>query len=204
MSVLQSTSPHSASGLAAPPEAPSSYRSEAGELARRIERGDPAAFETLFRTFAPALYTFLTHYVGSSAVAEDLVQDLFLAIWDHRAALRIEGSLRTYLFTAARNRALNYLKHERVVERFRSVLLERGDASDPSAPGEADFLTALEMQGAIDALPPRCRLIFTMSRQDGLSYNQIATTLAISVKTVEVQMGRAMRSLRAHHRRSLA
>ncbi|MGI8484677.1 MAG: RNA polymerase sigma-70 factor [Thermomicrobiales bacterium] len=224
MSLLESTSHSSVSRLAGPStsgsrapsaevpctEVPCTEIPGAEGLGRlgpdwvsRIESGDPAAHEALFRSFAPALYSFLLRYVGSRAIAEDLVQDLFLAIWDHHATMRIEGSVRTYLFTAARNRALNYLKHERVAERFRSILLEKSDESDPSAPGESDFLAALEMQDAIEKLPPRCQLIFTMSRQQDMSYNQIATALGISVKTVEVQMGRALRSLRAHHWKSL-
>jgi len=170
----------------------------------RIQCGDPVAHEALFRVFAPGLYAFLSRYVRSSAIAEDLVQDLFLAVWTHRERLHIDGSIRTYLFTAARNRALNHLKHEKIADRFRVAMLDRVDASDPSAPGESDFLAAMEVQTAIDRLPPRCRLIFTMSRQQDMTYNQIACELGISVKTVEVQMGRALKSLRAQHRESIA
>jgi RNA polymerase sigma-19 factor, ECF subfamily len=166
----------------------------------RLRSGDQSTHDGLFRALAPALYAFLARYVDSAAVAEELVQDLFLAIWVHRATMQIEGSIRTYLFAAARNRALNYLKHERVGDRFRVALQDRLDASDPSAPGEADCLAALEVQRAMDRLPPRCRLIFSMSRQQGLTYNEIAAVLGISVKTVEVQMGRALKSLRAHRR----
>lgn len=174
------------------------------EWVRRIRSGDVAAYETLFRAVAPGLSAFLSRYIGSVAGADDLIQDLFLAVWTRRATLEVRGSLRTYLFIAARNRALNYLKHERVEDRFRAALLERSDALDASAPSESEFLTALELQRAIDALPPRCRLIFTLSRQDDLSYGQIAARLGISVKTVEVQMGRALKRLRTHRRELLA
>jgi RNA polymerase sigma-70 factor, ECF subfamily len=153
----------------------------------------PAAHEALFRTFAPSLSAFLARYVGSQAVAEDLVQDLFLAIWADRERLRVAGSVRTYLFTAARNRALNYLKRERLAGRFRAEWM---DTADPSAPGESDLLTALAIQRALDALPPRRRRIFALRRIADLSHTQIATRLGISVKTVEVQMGRAIKSLK--------
>jgi RNA polymerase sigma-70 factor (ECF subfamily) len=155
------------------------------------------AHEGVFRDLAPALSVFVTRYVDSAAIAEELVQDLFLAMWVQRATMRIDGSIRTYLFTAARNRALNYLKHERIGERFRVAQLEGIDTSDPGAPGEADCLTALEVQAAMDRLPPRCRLIFTMSRWRGMTYSQIAAALGISVKTVEVHMGRALKTMRA-------
>ena len=81
----------------------------------------------LFRTFGPELRLFLARYVGSPAVAEDLVQDLFLAIWDRRDTVRVRGSVRTYLFAAARNRALNHLKRERIADNFRLGLTGRLD-----------------------------------------------------------------------------
>ncbi len=168
----------------------------------RIQCGDETAHETLFRTFAPGLAAFLARYVGSGETAEDLVQDLFLTLWAQRAQMRIAGSVRTYLFTAARNRALNHLKRERVADRFRMAVRRSTDASDPSAPGEADLLAAIEAQRAIDALPPKRRRIFSLCRQQHMSHSQIATLLGISVKTVEVQMGRALKTLRAQHRDS--
>lgn len=151
----------------------------------------------LFRTFAPELRGFLARYVGSPAIAEDLVQDLFLAIWDRRTTVRVRGSVRTYLFAAARNRALNHLKHERIAHRFRRRRIAAGDERDPSAPGEADLLAALELQRVLQTLPPRRRRIFVLNRCRGLSYTRIASTLGLSVKTVEVEMGRALRDLRA-------
>jgi RNA polymerase sigma-70 factor (ECF subfamily) len=153
----------------------------------------PAAHDALFRAFAPRLSAFVARYVGNAAVAEDLVQDLFLTMWADRARMRVAGSVRTYLFTAARNRALNYLKRERLAGRFRA---DWTDAPDPSAPGESDLLTRLAVERALDALPPRRRRIFALRRIADLSHTQIATRLGISVKTVEVQMGRALKSLK--------
>lgn len=151
----------------------------------------------LFRTFGPELRLFLARYVGSPAVAEDLVQDLFLAIWDRRATVRVRGSMRTYLFTAARNRALNHIKRERIADRFRHDLIDRLDERDPSVPGETDLLAAFELQRVLSTLPPRCRRIFALNQWRGMSYNQIALAFGLSVKTVEVEMGRALKELRA-------
>lgn len=163
---------------------------------------DASVYDALFRAFAPPLSAFLARYVESPATAEDLVQDLFCSLWAERARTRIDGSMRTYLFTAARNRALNHLKHQRVADRYRLAAGRSADTSDPSAPGESALLTSIEAQRAIDTLPPRCRRIFSLCRQQHLSHRQIATLLGISVKTVEVQMGRALKSLRAQHRDS--
>jgi RNA polymerase sigma-70 factor (ECF subfamily) len=167
------------------------------EWMQRIRDGDEAVYETLFRTFAPGLCTFLTRYVGDRAVAEELVQDVFLSLWDHRASVHITGSVQGYLFAAARNRALNYIEHEKVVDRFRVSVLTRMTAADASFQGEAECFAALEMQDALARLPPRCRLVFDLQRNHGMTYDEVASSLAISVKTVEVQMGRALKTLRA-------
>ena len=167
------------------------------EWMKRIRDGDDAVYETLFRTFAPGLCSFLTRYVGERALAEELVQDVFLSLWNHRSTVHITGSVQSYLFAAARNRALNHIEHERVADRFRVATLTRMTASDASVQGEAECFAALEMQEALAQLPARCRLVFDLQRNHGMTYGEVASTLAISVKTVEVQMGRALRTLRA-------
>ena len=167
------------------------------EWTQRIRDGDEAVYETLFRTFAPGLCSFLTRYVGERAIAEELVQDVFLSLWNHRASVHITGSVQAYLFAAARNRALNYIEHERVADRFRVATLTRMSATDASVQGEAECFAALEMQEALAQLPVRCRLVFSLQRNHGMSYGEVASTLAISVKTVEAQMGRALKTLRA-------
>jgi RNA polymerase sigma-70 factor, ECF subfamily len=164
------------------------------EWVRRLRVGDEAAFEDAFRTYAPALCAFAFRYVGSRAVAEDLVQDLFLTIWRKREELDITGAVGSYLYTATRNRALNHLQREQAGERFRVALLERLDAS--MSAGEEEMLTTMEMQRALDELPERCGLIFRLSRQEGMTYAEIAASLGLSVKTVETQMGRALKRLR--------
>lgn len=166
----------------------------------RIRAGDIDAFETVFRHLAPSLRVFVTRYVDSREVAEDLIQDLFLSIWRQREALELRATLTTYLYTAARNRALNYLKHERVVTRWQRDV----PVSAESRPGiDEDVLEielALAIQEAIGRLPTRARLMFLMSRQQRMTYVQIAQELGLSVKTVETQMGRALRALRLHLR----
>ena len=171
------------------------------EWIERLRQGDEAAFESLFRAFAPGLCGFVARYVDSRAVAEEIVQDLFLTIWRKRATLMIEQSVATYLFTAARNRAVNHLRHERIARRWAGSVIGRIEA--PAASGEAELLEMLDLQDGIERLPARCRLIFTLSRQHGMTYDQIAESLGLSVKTVEVQMGRALKALRAWVQRPL-
>jgi RNA polymerase sigma-70 factor (ECF subfamily) len=169
-------------------------QAEAPQWIQRIRQGDQAAFESLFRAFAPGLCAFLGRYVESRSVAEDLVQDLFLTLWQKRGEMEITGTVDSYLFGAARNRALNYLRHQRVADRFRTTVLERAEPVGFSEEGE--ILEMLEVQEAVETLPPRCRLIFTLHHHQGLTYADIATSLGLSVKTVDTQMGRALRALR--------
>jgi RNA polymerase sigma-70 factor, ECF subfamily len=170
-------------------------RPQGSDWVRQIREGDQAAFETLFRTCAPGLCAFVTRYVGSRSAAEDVVQDLFLSLWKKREELEITGPIDTYLYRAARNRALNQLRHTRVEDRFRTAVLERDDGATTSP--EVEILEMLEVQEALQTLPARCRLVFTLHHHQGLTYAGIARSLGLSIKTVETQMGRALKSLRA-------
>jgi RNA polymerase sigma-70 factor (ECF subfamily) len=150
----------------------------------------------LFRAFAPGLCVLVTRYVSSRAVAEELVQELFLDLWRQRSELAVETTLNGYLSAAARHRALNHLKRENRLTRWRVDEAHERDEADPKAPDESALLDALELQDAIQHLPARCRLIFTLNRHQDMTYAEIATSLGLSIKTVETQMGRALRALR--------
>jgi RNA polymerase sigma-70 factor (ECF subfamily) len=167
------------------------------EWLARIRAGDEAAFEVLFRTFAPGLCAFVASYVGTREVAEEIVQDLFFAIWRRHELLTVESSLSNYLYGGARNRAFDWLKRERTARHHREGVIGAIDEHDTAALDESAMIAMLDLQDAIDRLPPRCKLIFTLSRQQGMSYAEIAASLGLSVKTVEAQIGRALRVIRA-------
>src|SRR5215217_1297158 len=170
----------------------------------RIRSGDEAAFEALFRALAPGLCALVTRYVGSRGAAEELVQELFFDLWQRREQLAPEQAITGYLHVAARNRALNWLRHERRITPWSAAMALQHDAEvDPSSPSEGELLDALELQDAIAQLPARCRLIFTLSRQQDMSYAEIAGSLGLSIKTVETQMGRALKALRERLRHLL-
>jgi RNA polymerase sigma-70 factor (ECF subfamily) len=168
------------------------------ELVRRIRAGDERALEAVFRAHYPGMASFVQRFVRSPDVAEELVQDVFLKLWTKREHLAEIETLRTYLFRAARNTALNHLRRLKLERRWQE---EQGVDDDPPASFAADdevseTEVAAAVQAAINRLPPRCREIFLLSRDGGLTYAEIARTLEISVKTVETQMGRALKSLR--------
>lgn len=165
-------------------------------LLERIRRGDEAAFETVFRAHYPPLVGLAEGMLRSRAVAEEVVQDVMLELWRRREALPVEESLRGYLFRATRNRALNHLRHSRVERRGEPHVAGEG-VDRPAAPAvlvEEEIDIAL--RAAVSDLPDRCREIFELSRVHGLRYAEIAGALGISVKTVEAQMGKALRILR--------
>jgi RNA polymerase sigma-70 factor (ECF subfamily) len=119
-----------------------------------------------------------------------------LELWRRRESLASDGSAQAYLFQAARNRVLNHLRHLKIEQRSEPEIA--GDSSStPHADAEVthEELSAA-VQDAVRSLPDRCREVFELSRVHGLKYAEIATELGISVKTVEAQMGKALRTLR--------
>lgn len=153
-------------------------------------------FEALFRTHYEGLVRFATRLVNSRMEAEEIVQDVMFKVWERREQLEVGDALKTYLFRATRNHALNLLRRRRL-ERLWQATLPREERS--VAAEEADDSSEMEraVRRAIDALPDRCREVFLLSREHALSYSAIAATMGISVKTVETQMGRALKALRA-------
>jgi RNA polymerase sigma-70 factor (family 1) len=157
-----------------------------------------AEIDALFRAYYNRLCGFVYRYVRSHEIAEELVQELFFRLWTQR---RREGRVeaqRAYLYTAARNLALNHVKRSRIEARWHDLQVAR----EPVRVAEARDRAAYEelaavVSRAIERLPERCRLIYTMSRQQDLTYIEIAAILGLSVKTVEAQMARALRALRA-------
>lgn len=167
------------------------------ELAARLRDGDRAAFEGLFRAHYAPLVRHAARLAGSTAEAEELVQEVFLQLWSRRETLAIRESPVAYLYRGVRNRALNAVRHERVVRTWaQSQPPEAAEPAVASADTAAEDEVARAVRDAIAALPDRCREIFLLSREQGLTYAQIAATLGLSVKTIETQMGRALKSLR--------
>ncbi|GAA3952854.1 RNA polymerase sigma-70 factor [Hymenobacter algoricola] len=173
--------------------------SEAALEARltQLRATDAEAFlELLFREFYRPLGAVINRVVQDRAVTEDLLQDVFLRVWNGRETLTISTTYGAYLYRAALNAALRHAERSQ-----RQVAWTAAPAS--AEPATDDALHALyeqEAQASVAAalalLPPQCRVVFTMSRYDELSYQQIADTLEISPKTVENQMGKALRILR--------
>jgi RNA polymerase sigma-70 factor (ECF subfamily) len=171
--------------------------SEDAAVLHALKNGDERALQTVFSAYYSGMCTVARRIVFAPDVAEELVQDVFFKLWKKRESLQID-SLKTYLYRAARNTALNHTRRQRLE---RAHAEKEGLKGEPTAVEATDDATvakevAVAVQRAVDRLPGRCREVFLMSRQDGMTYQQIADTLEISIKTVETQMGRALKSLR--------
>jgi len=160
----------------------------------RVAAGDQFAFEQLFRTHYAPLCAFARQYLKDAERAEDLVQDLFFRLWQDRAKLNVTGSAKAYLFASVRNRCLNALE---VMGRTRLLQDHEEPLMEEEGPSEDERAYRLaRVDAAVEALPEERRRIFRMSRYEGLKYQEIADRLGISVKTVENQLGRALKTLR--------
>jgi RNA polymerase sigma-70 factor, ECF subfamily len=165
-------------------------------LLARLREGDQDAFDAIFRAHYPQLVGIAERMLGQRGVAEELAQDVMLELWRRRESLSVDETLRGYLCRAVRNRALNEVRHERVARAGEPYAMgERATAPVAHAELVEQEIDAALQAGVAD-LPPRCREVFELSRVHGLRYAEIADALGISVKTVEAQMGKALKHLR--------
>ncbi|MBA4321760.1 MAG: RNA polymerase sigma-70 factor [Odoribacter sp.] len=167
------------------------------EKTGRIRQGDIKQFEELFRSSYASLVKYAITLVKDHDTAEEIVQDLFFRLWQNKEKIKIESSLNGYLFRSVHNRCLHHFEHLKVVERHaREMNSEQG----PVAESPADELQFKELQAKIartlEKLPERCGQIFCMNRFEGLKYSEIAEKLSVSVKTVEANMGKALKEFR--------
>ncbi|MCU0455124.1 MAG: RNA polymerase sigma-70 factor [Bacteroidales bacterium] len=167
------------------------------EVTGRIRQGDAGQFESLFRSSYVSLVRYAKIIIKDHDTAEEIVQDLFVRLWQDRQTLTIKSSLNGYLFRAVHNRCLHWISHSRVIEKH---AMEMAAEEQPKAESPLEVMQYGELQKKIaevlEKLPERCGRIFNMNRFEGLKYTEIAEKLSISVKTVEAEMGRALKEFR--------
>lgn len=164
-----------------------------------LRAGDAHAYEAVFREYHARLCSFAYSYLENRSEAEEIVQDLFLALWQKREQLEVRTSLRAYLFTAVRNRVLNRSARARLekmhLEQLDPTDFETGESTAVEEHISSEQIAA-RVQAAMTELPTGCRRVLQLRWQNGLSYAEIAEALGISVKGVENQLARARKSLR--------
>ncbi len=167
------------------------------EKIRKISQGDKVEFESLFKSSYAPLVRYAKILIKDHDSSEEIVQDLFFKLWQERKKIKIESSLNGYLFRAVHNRCLHWIGHKKVIERH---VHEMGIRQPESPEIPTDILNHKELQSRVadilQRLPERCGRIFCMNRFEGLKYAEIAKKLSVSVKTVEANMGRALKEFR--------
>lgn len=177
------------------------------DLILRIKQGDPRSLELLFRRLYPRLCAYAYKFLHDANDSKEIVQEIFFTIWKHRDRLDEKQSLQAYLFTSVKNRCLNMLDSKKTRARHAEMLsyLYVDEATDSD--NSYHLLLAKDLEkdfsNALEHLPRECRKVFEMSRFEGLQYQEIATRLDISIKTVETQMYRALSKLRLQLREHL-
>ena len=167
-------------------------------LLARIASGDEAAFRQVYVFYYKRLYQFAYALVKTREPAEEIVEDVFVRIWQHREEIGSIHNLRVYLYTAIKNSALNYLSQkarQSITEPFDHIHI---GMESPAGTPEQILITAeiqQKIQLAVEALPPRCKMIFKLVREDGLKYKEIASILNISVNTIDAQMAIAVKKI---------
>jgi RNA polymerase sigma-70 factor, ECF subfamily len=169
---------------------------EGKEIFEKIKSGDERSFEQLFLNYFKPLCSYAFRFTNETEAAEEIVQDFFVRLWEKRMAIEIDSSLNNYMFRSVKNHCLNLIQHNKIKNRYSEKIKE---ASNPTIEPSQFFIEPElieKIEKAISLLPEKRREVFRLSREEGLKYKEIAEKLNISVKTVEAQMGFALKFLR--------
>jgi len=196
-----SASSEDVTALDAPPAHPDDASSLC-TLQDRLEAGDEAAFERIFRRLSPSVFRFVCGMVENEALADDITQDTFAKLWTIRDRMDKVESLKAYLFQMARHRVYNHQRDQQVRRDSEATLEDTHPDASPPPPDQAldaDMLRAL-LERWIADLPDRQREALTLRRQKHLSHDEIAEIMGISPSTVNNHLVRAMKALRGRLR----
>ena len=157
---------------------------------------DEKAFEQLFKRLYEPLCRSASLLLNDHDEAEEMVQHVFISLWEKRREIKITSSVESYLYRAVRNASLNSIKHEKVKRSFSEEQIILNSSNKPASYHSLQNELQGEILKAIESLPEQCRLVFKLSRFEDMKYAEIAAELGISIKTVENQMGKALKVLR--------
>ncbi len=164
------------------------------ELFNKVKNDDQRAYEVLFKAHYESLCRFALRFLDDKDEAEEVVQEVFCKIWDKRKSLSFTSSFKAYVFTSVRNKCFNHHEHMKVRHQHQDHVKHTTSEADTGILEEVDLERKIEE--AVASLPEQCRKVFKMNRFEGLKYKEIAEQLGISPKTVENQMGKALKVMR--------
>lgn len=166
-------------------------------LVARLKRKDKSAFEEIYIAYFGLLVNYAYKYLDRYEDCKEIVQDVFIKFWDNCDQLADNTSIKGYLYRSVQNTCLNHLKRGKVQDQYIQYVINRMQSEvDEQLIEEENNAIMERILAEINNLPPRCGEIFRLSRFEGLQYQEIADHLDLSVKTVEVQMGKALKQLR--------
>lgn len=168
------------------------------DLLRKMASGDESALKTIYDRYYPALYSHAYRRLADREEVRDILQDLFVYLWNQRETIQITTNLSSYLYVAVRNRLLNAFRGQKVRDDFSASLqefLDEGQCITDELIREKELRILIEQE--IAQLPPQMRKIFEMSRNLEMSHREIADALDISPLTVRTQVKKALRILRS-------
>lgn len=168
------------------------------ELAERIRSGDPAAFEGLYRLHAARLYNLAYRMAGTAGDAEDLLQDIFLLVHRKLGSFRGESSLGTWLYRLAMNHCLDVLRSRQSRMGQQTDSLDEEPAREPAAAPAMSAVSHIDLERAIEQLPPACRAAFLLHDVEGFGHHEVGAILGISEGTSKSQVHKARLRIRAH------
>lgn len=165
----------------------------------RLQKGDSDAFLELYNQYHPALYHYVLRFVKSPAIAEDVLQDVFLKIWEIRARIDAQLSFKAYLYRICRNSVFKLLKKIAVDENLRVQVMQQFAQSIADADLKVLWQQYEEiLHAAVNNLSPQRQRVFRLCREEGKTYEQVANELGISRNTVKEHMVLAMKQIREH------
>ncbi|GHU95156.1 DNA-directed RNA polymerase sigma-70 factor [Bacteroidia bacterium] len=167
------------------------------DLTAQIKIGDQQAYEAVFKSWYEPLCAYACSLLHNMDDAEEVTQKMFCTLWDKRAMLDVQTSLKAYLYKAVHNACLNHIKHRKVRNMYQTEFLHSHEESDNRSSNLLIYSELeLALQRAVEQLPAQCRAAFVLSREEQLSYPEIAERLHISRNTVENHISKALRLLR--------
>lgn len=167
------------------------------ELFSLLSKDDYSAYTEIYDRYAPLLYMHAYKRLKNREEAKDIIQELFITIWERRSEIELKSNLSAYLYTSIRNRVLKVISHKQVESSYIISLqnsIEKGYASTDYLVREKELIDIIEKE--INALPSKMRLVFNLSRKSHLSHKEIAEKLDLSESTVKKQVNNALKVLR--------
>lgn len=175
------------------------------QLFQKVQEDDMIAFEMLFKRLSPRLTDFARKVVADKQLADDMVQEVFIKVWEKRQKIE-NANIEAFIFRVLRNHCISHLKHLKVIENVKTKVLLKSEEEELY---RIDFIRdepylviekelQLEIEKVINELPEKCREVFLLSRIEGLKNREIAEKLNINIKNVERHITRALKTFKSH------